>query len=154
MRKRMTTVYDVPAKDLIDAVTKKLQNDKAIVPPDWASFVRTGMHSENPPSDKNWWYTRCASVLRKIYVHNVIGIERLRCEYGGKQDRGSKPYKARGGSGSITRKALQQLEAAGYVTRVKGKGRVLTGKGRSFLDDTAFEVVKSLRDVYPELKKY
>ena len=106
----MTTVYDVPAKELIDIVAKKLQNDKSIVPPEGVSYARTGVDKENPPVDKDWWHTRCASILRKIYISNGIGIERLRAEYGGNRDRGSKPYKARSGSGSMTRRALQQLE--------------------------------------------
>ncbi len=150
----MTTVYDVPAKELIDVVAKKLQNDKSIVLPDGSSYYRTGVDKENPPVDKNWWYTRCASILRKIYINNDIGIEHLRAEYGGKRDRGSKPYKARSGSGSIVRRALQQLEKAGYVSRIKGKGRVLTPKGRSFLDNTSYEVMKNIKDYYPELEKY
>jgi len=150
----MTTVYDVPAKELIDVVAKKLQNDKSIVIPDGSSYYRTGVDKENPPVDKNWWYTRCASILRKIYINNDIGIEHLRAEYGGKRDRGSKPYKARSGSGSIVRRALQQLEKAGYVSRIKGKGRVLTPKGRSFLDNTSYEVMKNIKDYYPELEKY
>ena len=150
----MTTAFDVPAEHLIDAITKKLHKESEIKPPDWSSFVRTGVDKENPPENSDWWYTRCASILRKIYIHNTIGIERLRSEYGGKRDRGSKAYKARSGSGSIVRKALQQLEQAGYVSRVKGKGRMLTAKGRSFLDNTAFEVRNQLISEYPDIKKY
>ncbi len=150
----MTTVHDVPPKELINAVAKKLQNDKTITIPEANLYSRTGVSKENPPTDKNWWYTRCASILRKIYINSVIGIERLRAEYGGKRDQGSKPYKARSGSGSIVRRAVQQLEKAGYVTRIKGKGRVLTPKGRSFLDNTSNEVMKNIQDYYPELKKY
>jgi small subunit ribosomal protein S19e len=150
----MTTVYDAPAKELIDMVAKKLQNDKSIVPPEGVSYARTGADKENPPEDKNWWYARCASILRKIYINSGIGVEHLRAEYGGKRDRGSKPYKARSGSGSITRRTLQQLEKAGLVTKIRGKGRVLTSKGRSFLDNTSHEVMKNLESCYPELKKY
>ena len=119
-----------------------------------SDYVRTSISRENPPEKKDWWYTRCASILRKIYVNNSIGIERLRSEYGGKCDRGSKPYKARGGSGSIIRNALHQLEKAGFVAKVRGKGRVLTPKGMSLLDNTAYEIKKNLIDYYPELKKY
>lgn len=150
----MTTVYDVPPKDLINAVAKKLQNEETIVIPEANIFSRTGVDKENPPTEKDWWYTRCASILRKIYINDVIGIERLRAEYGGKRDKGSKPYKARRGSGSIVRRAIQQLEKAGYVTKIKGKGRVLTPKGKSFLDNTSNEVIKNIQDYYPELKKY
>ena len=154
MKINMTTVFDVPAKDLIDAVSKKLQSDKEVEVPEWSKFVKTGISREKPPTNPDWWYTRCASILRKIYLNHTIGIEHLRNEYGGKQDKGSRPYKAKGGSGSITRKALQQLEKAGYVSKIKGKGRVLTPKGRSFLDNTSNEVKKKLAEYYPELKKY
>ncbi|UCF50499.1 MAG: 30S ribosomal protein S19e [Thermoplasmatales archaeon] len=150
----MTTVYDVPPKELINAVAKKLQNEESIIIPEANLYSRTGISKENPPTEKDWWYTRCASILRKIYVTDVIGIERLRAEYGGKRDKGSKPYKASRGSGSIVRRAVQQLEKAGYVTRIKGKGRVLTPKGRSFLDNTSNEVMKNIQEYYPELKKY
>jgi small subunit ribosomal protein S19e len=150
----MTTAYDVPAKDLIDALTKKLQAEKAIVPPEWSKVARTGLHTEKVPVNKDWWFVRCASVMRKIYMQNGIGIERLRNEYGGYRDRGSKPNRAVGGSGSIARVVVQQLEKAGYLTAIKGKGRVLTPKGRSFLDDTSHEVMQGLVQIRPELKKY
>jgi len=150
----MTTAYDVPAKDLIDALTKKLQSEKDLTPPEWSHYVRTGVSRENPPEEKNWWHTRCASILRKIYVSNGIGIEHLTQEYGGKRNKGSKPHKARSGSGSVVRHAVQQLEKAGYVTKIRGKGRILTPKGTSFLDNTANEVHKTLVGYYPELKKY
>ena len=150
----MVTAYDVPAKQLIDAVAKKLQQDQTMNPPEWSPFVRSGLSRENPPEELNWWYTRCASILRKIYIHHSIGIEHLRNEYGGKQDKGSKPYKAKGGSGSIVRNSLQQLEKAGYVTKMRGRGRLLTPKGQSFLDNTAHEIMKNLVNTQPELKKY
>ena len=150
----MTTVYDVPAKDLIDLVAKKLQTDKTVEPPEESSYMRTGVSRENPPENRDWWYTRCASILRKIYINNCIGIERLKAEYGGKRDRGSKPYKARSGSGAVVRKALHQLEKAGYVSKIKGKGRVLTPKGQSFMDNASNDVLKKIESYYPELKKY
>jgi len=150
----MTTVYEVPAKELIDEVAKKLKDDDNIATPEANIYSRTGVHKQNPPVDSDWWYTRCASILRKLYIKNAIGIERLTAEYGGKRDRGSKPYKARSGSGTIARRALQQLEKAGYVTKLRGKGRVLTPKGRSFMDNTSSDVLKNIGDAYPELKKY
>ena len=150
----MTTVYDVPAKEFVDELAKKLQNDKTIQIPDANIYSKTGVSRQNPPENHDWWYTRCASILRKIYINNAIGIEHLRAEYGGRRDRGSKPYKASSGSGAIIRRALQQLEAAGYVSKVKGKGRILTSKGRSFLDKTAYDVLKNVKDYYPDLEKY
>ena len=150
----MTTAYDVPPDKLIKKIAEKLKQDKIFTPPEWARFVKTGPHAEKPPMEPDWWYTRCASILRKIYIKKCIGIERLRAEYGGKKDKGSKPYHAVKGSGSIVRKALQQLESAGYVTKIRGKGRVITPKGQSFVDNTAHEVKLELEKEIPELSKY
>jgi small subunit ribosomal protein S19e len=150
----MTTVFDVPAKELIDEVAKKLQQDSNIVLPEANRYSKTGVDRENPPVQDNWWHIRCASILRKLYIKDAVGVQRLRAEYGGKRDRGSKPYKARMASGTIIRRALQQLEKAGYVTRIKGKGRTLTSKGRSFLDNASYEVMKNIGNNLPELKKY
>jgi small subunit ribosomal protein S19e len=149
----MTTAYDIPAEELIKEVAKQLRSDNSIALPKENMFTKTGVHRENTPENKDWWYTRCASILRKIYIKDGIGVERLRAEYGGKRDRGSKPNKARAGSGSIVRRALQQLEKAGYVKKVKGKGRVLTSKGRSFLDNISNNAMKNIDTIDQSVKK-
>lgn len=150
----MTTAFDVPAQDLIDAVSVKLQKDKAIVPPKESHFLRTGLPKENPPINPDWWFVRSASILRKLYINNIVGIERLRSEYGGKQNKGVKPGKAKKGSGAIVRQMLKQLEEAGYVKTLKGKGRSLTPNGQKLLDNTAHEVKKAVAGDYPGLEKY
>jgi small subunit ribosomal protein S19e len=150
----MTTVYDVPATELIDEIAKKISKDKTFTIPEGNIFSKTSVDRENPPTNADWWHVRCGSILRKIYMNNGIGIEHLRMEYGGKRDRGSKPYKARSGSGSIVRRAVQQLEKAGYVKSIRGKGRVITSKGRAFMDNTSHEVFKKVKDNYPGLEKY
>ena len=150
----MTTVYDVPAKELIDEIAKKLEKDSNIYLPEENKYSKTAVSRENPPEPKNWWYIRCASILRKIYVNNGIGIENLKAEYGGKKDRGSKPYSAASGSGTITRRAVQQLEKAGFVSKIKGRGRIITGKGKSFLDNTSKEVLGKIKNNYPGLEQY
>ncbi|KYH39996.1 MAG: 30S ribosomal protein S19 [Candidatus Bathyarchaeota archaeon B26-1] len=151
----MPTPYDVPPALLIERLSKYLKmNVDEIKPPPWASIVKTGAHAERPPQDPDWWFVRCASLLRKIYVKGPIGIERLRSEYGGRKDRGVLPEHSRKGSGAIIRKALQQLEEAGLVETVKGGGRMITPKGRSLLDSLSTEIKRKLEKVNPELKKY
>src|SRR5688572_28206888 len=148
----MTTVYDVPADPLIREVASKLKQEQAIAPPAWAPFVTTGIHAEKPPVEKDWWHTRAAAVLRKVYVLGPVGTERLRAEFGGPRDRGAKPNRAKKGSGSGVRESLQQLEAAGLVQSVKGEGRVVSAKGRSLLDNSAHTVRNTLQ--IPGLEKY
>ncbi len=150
----MTTVYDVPAADFISKLAEKLKENDNITPPEWAIYVKTGPHREKQPVEKDWWYTRAAAILRKIYMNSGIGAERLSAEFGGTRDRGSKPNKAVRGSRSIVRKTMKQLEEAGYVQSKKGVGRLVTPAGQSFLDNTSREVLQEIIADNPELGKY
>ena len=151
----MPTPYDVPASNLIEKLARYLKdNVDEITPPLWATLIKTGSHVEKPPKERDWWFTRCASILRKIYMKGPIGVERLRSEYGGKVNRGTKPEHARKGSGVIIRKALQQLEAAGFVVTLRNSGRVVTSNGRGVLDRLSTQIKKDLIQTLPELKKY
>jgi len=138
----MTTVYDVPADHIIRRVAEELKKRKEIVPPAWAAFAKTGVHKEMPPEDPDWWFTRAAAVLRRVYVDGPLGVERMRSFYGGKKNRGSKPNAFRKGSGSILRKSLQQLEAAGLIVHDK-TGRRVSPEGMKFLDNLSQEVLKN-----------
>lgn len=150
----MATVYDVPGDLLVERVAQRLKEIPEIKPPEWAPFVKTGRHKERLPEQEDWWYYRVASILRRVYLDGPVGIERLRTYYGGRKNRGHAPEKFYKAGGSIIRKALQQLEAAGFVEKVPGKGRVITPKGISFLDKIATELKKELEEIIPELKKY
>ncbi len=116
--------------------------------------MKTGSHVEKPPQNPDWWYTRCASILRKVYVHGPIGLEKLRAQYGGRKDFGVKPEHAVKSSGNIIRKSLQQLESAGLVQIIASKGRTMSPKGRKLLKEVAEDLQKELIKTKPELKKY
>jgi small subunit ribosomal protein S19e len=138
----MTTVYDVPPDHIIRRVAEELKKKKEIVPPAWAAFAKTGVHKEMPPEDPDWWFVRAAAVLRRVYVDGPLGVERMRSFYGGNKNRGSKPNAFRKGSGSILRKSLQQLEAAGLIIHDK-TGRRVSPAGMKFLDNLSMEVKKN-----------
>jgi small subunit ribosomal protein S19e len=150
----MTTIYDVPPRQLIELTAKKLHEVEEIVPPEWSDQVKTGLHTETQPVQEDWWHIRVAAVLRKVYINGPIGTERLAAQFGGSHDRRSKPYKAVKGSRNIIRRTLQQLEAAGLIQADKNRGRVVTAKGQSLLDNIAHEVMKELASKDPELSKY
>jgi small subunit ribosomal protein S19e len=150
----MTTVYDVPAPKLIDEAAKRLHEVKEIVAPEWAEFAKTGVHTEKPPVQEDWWHTRVAAVLRKVYTDGPVGTETLRAHFGGFRDRGNRPNKAAKGSGSIAREALQQLESAGLVQTVQAQGRVVTAKGRGLMDNAAHAVRATVQKDLPALAKY
>lgn len=104
--------------------------------PEWVDFVKTSTHKARPCIEPDFWHKRAASILRQLYIHGAVGVERLRTRYGGRKDRGSQPPEFRKGAGKIIRVILQQAEKAGLVEKLKGKksGRQLTLKGKEFLE--------------------
>jgi len=131
----MATIYDADANVLIEKAANELK--KSIKAPEWSAYVKTGVHKERPPEDRDWWYKRAAAVLRKVYMLGPVGTNKLRVKYGGKKNRGFKPERFYPGSGKVIRTILQQLEKEKFIVQQqKGlhKGRVVTGKGKKFLD--------------------
>ncbi len=150
----MTIGYDIPADKLISKLVEILKKDQNISPPPWAPFVKTGIHREKPPVDIDWWYTRTAAVLRKIYMNSPVGVKRVSQMFGGSVNRGSKPYTSWSGSRAIIRHTMKQLESAGLIKSVNGKGRVILPAGQKLVDNAAHEVRKEIIDIIPELAKY
>lgn len=151
----MITPSDVPASKLIERLARHLrENVDVVTPPSWTIAAKTGSHVEKQPQEPDWWYTRCAAILRKIYVHGPVGIEKLRAEYGGGKRHGSRPQHASKAGGSVVRKALQQLETAGLVETSKPDGRRVTKDGRKLLQELAVELGKEMVKQLPEMEKY
>jgi small subunit ribosomal protein S19e len=149
----MAKAYDIPADDLIMKLAEQLKKDKKIESPSWAAFVKTGAHTEKTPQNKDWWYTRCASLLRKVYIHGPIGVSDLKSEYGGRKQVGYNLSHHKDAGGAIIRKALQQLEVAGYVVK-KNKGRLVSEEGMKRIDRVATELYKEIIKTSQEMQRY
>jgi len=134
----MPSMYDKGAQETIEKAAEALKKD--ITPPEWAKFVKTSPANKRTPSKDDWYVTRAASILRKIYMRGPLGVNKLRVKYGSKKNRGHKPEMFVRSSGKIIRTILRQLQEKGYIKEeAKGvhKGRVVTPKGRKFLDNVA-----------------
>jgi len=149
----MAKVFDVPADDLILKLSDQLKKDKKINPPEWASYVKTGPHVEKIPQNRDWWYTRCASLVRKVYLHGPIGISDLKSYYGGRKRIGYNLDHHKDAGGAIIRNALQQLEASGYVEK-KRKGRSISNEGMKRVDRLATEIFKDISKLNKDLERY
>lgn len=138
----MITAYDIEANRLIKTVAEKLQEEKSIAPPEWVPFVKSGAHRERAPDDPAFWYKRCASILRTLYIRGPQGVGALREKYGGKPgSRSGRMHFTRAG-GSSVRKPLQQLEKAGLVMKIK-EGRKISNKGIALLNAAAKKAGKA-----------
>ncbi|MEM4134254.1 MAG: 30S ribosomal protein S19e [Candidatus Micrarchaeia archaeon] len=135
----MITAFDVEPNKLIKGVAQKLKQDGLVNPPEWIIYVKTGSHRERVPQDEDFWYIRCAAILRALYIHGPMGVNTLRERFGGKPGSKSGRMHATKAGGSIIRKALQQLEKANLIAKDK-KGRCISNKGISLLNNVAKQV--------------
>ena len=135
----MVNVHDVPSDKLITSLAEQVRGLPGVQEPEWARYVKTGSHAERPPENSDWWFTRAASLLRKLYIHGPVGLGDLERAYGGSKALAYAPKHHRDAGGSSIRKALKQLEQAELVAKTP-KGRVLTPKGRAMLDRTSKEI--------------
>lgn len=140
----MTTAHDITPDELITALADELKNNVKFPRPDWSLNVKTGAHKERAPEDPDWWWMRSASVLRKLYVDGPTGSRKLKVEYGGRKNRGRRPEEFRKAGGKILRVILQQFDEIGFTIKddKKKKGRLLTSKGRSFIDKIASKLAQ------------
>lgn len=132
----MTDVRTIQANKYNTSLAEALKKIDEFKQPEWVSFVKTSTHKKRPSAEVDFWYKRAASILRQIYINEVVGVERLRTRYGGRKNRGQRPPEFRRGGGKIIRTILQQGEEAGFLEKVKEKksGRKLTEKGKEFLE--------------------
>lgn len=135
----MVTALDVDTNKLLERAAEKLKGMK-LEKPAFVGMVKTGTHAQRPPEQPDFFFIRCASIMRQAYVQNVVGTGRLRRHYGGRKSRGVKPQRHAPAGGSTIRKAMQQLEKAGLMAKEKSGGRRLTAKGRQLLDRAAKDV--------------
>merc|ERR1712227_1138575 len=131
------SVKDVDQQKFVVALSAFLKKSGKVKIPEWADIVKTSVAKELAPHDEDWYYTRCASVARHIYVRSPVGVKTITKIYGVRRNNGTTPSHWCRGSGSVARKVLQTLEQLTLVTKDPNGGRVLTPQGRRDLDRIA-----------------
>ena len=149
----MVNAHDVPSNRLIAALAEQMKGVSGVEQPEWARFVKTGSHAERPPADADWWFTRAASLMRKLYLHGPVGLSDLERAYGGTKALKYYPKHHRDAGGSSIRKILKQLEQAELVAKTP-KGRVLSPKGRAMLDRASKELFAAMAQADKSLARY
>jgi len=136
------SIYTVEPAKLIQSIAEKLKEYPEIVPPEGSRFWKTAFFKELAPVEEDFWYIRCASLLRKINKFGEIGVNRLRKKYGGRNRKGSGLNHSAKASGKIIRVALQQLEKAHLIEKTEKNGRKIAKEGHSLLERTAYSILR------------
>ncbi|MCL4365223.1 MAG: 40S ribosomal protein S19 [Candidatus Marsarchaeota archaeon] len=136
----MANVLESDPAKLIALAALRLK-ESGIARPAYVLYVKSGAGRERVPQSEDFWYTRCASILRHVYLMGPIGISRLRTLYGSKKGHVvSRHHHVRAG-GSIIKDAFDALENKGYLKQTR-QGRIVTSAGKSFLDKLSNETIK------------
>jgi small subunit ribosomal protein S19e len=136
------SIYTVEPAKLIQSIAEKLKEYPEIFPPEGSRFWKTAFFKELAPVEEDFWYIRCASLLRKINKFKEIGVNRLRKKYGGRNRKGSGLNHSAKASGKIIRVALQQLEKANLIEITEKNGRKIAKEGHSLLERTAYSILR------------
>merc|ERR1719348_932669 len=69
--------------------------------PEWVDLVKTNTAKELAPYDEDWFYVRCASLARHMYIRSPVGVSTIRKIYGIRKNNGSSPsHWCRGNGGT------------------------------------------------------
>merc|ERR1712210_445584 len=115
-------VKDVDQQEFVKAFSQFLKNSGKVKVPEWADIVKTATHKELAPYDPDWFYVRCASRARHLYMRGNAGVG---------------PNHFHVANGNLIRKALQALEACKILEKSNFRGRVITRVGRRDMDRVA-----------------
>eukprot|EP00286_Rhodomonas_abbreviata_P023570 CAMPEP_0181312016 /NCGR_PEP_ID=MMETSP1101-20121128/13462_1 /TAXON_ID=46948 /ORGANISM="Rhodomonas abbreviata, Strain Caron Lab Isolate" /LENGTH=146 /DNA_ID=CAMNT_0023418819 /DNA_START=54 /DNA_END=494 /DNA_ORIENTATION=- len=138
------TVKDVNSHEFVSSYAAHLKKQGKIQLPELVDLVKTGPFKELAPYNEDWFYVRCASLARRLYIRQGTGVGGFAKVYGDKKRRGTLPGHFCKASRGIVRQCLIQLENIGVVQKMaKGGGRCVTVQGRQDCDRIATEIYGS-----------
>ncbi|CAB0031061.1 unnamed protein product [Trichogramma brassicae] len=134
------TLKDVDQHKFTKAFSAFLKKTGKMRVPEWVDLVKTARFKELAPYDPDWYYTRCAAIVRHIYIRSPIGVGAVTKIFGGRKRNGTHPSHFCRSAGGVARKALQSLEQLKLIEKTASGGRKLTAQGRRDLDRIAAQV--------------
>jgi len=135
------TIKDVDQAAVVKAVSSFLKKSGKLKIPDQMDIIKTGKFKELSPDDPDWFYIRCASILRHLYHRSPAGVGSITKIYGGRKRNGVHPSHFCRSADGAARKALQALEAVKLIEKSPEGGRKLTSQGQRDLDRIANQIV-------------
>lgn len=67
------SVKDVDQHEMVKRIAHFLKKSGKVKVPDWSDLVKMGSCKELAPIDIDWYYTRTASIARRLYIRSPTG---------------------------------------------------------------------------------
>lgn len=138
-KKKGATVRDVPAAKFVKGLAAQLKREGKLMVPNIAEFAKTSHGRERAPQNDDWYYTRCAAVLRRVYLRPA-GLGGLSKPFGNKKNKGCLPEATIRAATGPLHWACKSLEQLKLLAKGKKSGRIVTREGQRRADTVAFNV--------------
>ena len=139
-KRKGATVKDVPANKWVRAMASHLKQSGKLFVPNCTEYIKQSSANDRGPQNPDWYYYRCAAVLRRIYQRPGVGYGGLSKPFGMKKNNGSRPEHFVRASKGPLHWVCKSLEGMKLIQKGKVSGRVITREGRRKADAIAFNV--------------
>ncbi|RZF37719.1 hypothetical protein LSTR_LSTR003130 [Laodelphax striatellus] len=140
------TLKDVDQHKFVKAFSAFLKKSAKVKVPEWVDIVKNGKFKELAPYDQDWFFTRCAAIVRHIYFRSPVGVGAITKMFGGRKRNGVCPAHFCRSSSGVARRALQALEQMKLIEKDAVRGRRITTQGQRDLDRIAAQVKQRKKD--------
>uniref|UniRef100_A0A146LKB3 40S ribosomal protein S19 n=1 Tax=Lygus hesperus TaxID=30085 RepID=A0A146LKB3_LYGHE len=139
-KKKGATLKDVNAWRWIKVAARHFKQEGKLFVPNCTEIVKTAHGRERAPQNTDWYYIRCAAVLRAIYLRPGVGYGGLSKRFASKKNYGSRPEHTVRAAQGLLHWSCKSLTKLGLVESGIKSGQRITKKGRKFADSLAFQV--------------
>ncbi|KAG7199197.1 hypothetical protein KM043_018071 [Ampulex compressa] len=84
------TLKDVDQHKFVKAFAAFLKKTGKMRVPEWVDIVKSARFKELAPYDPDWYFIRCAALVRHIYIRSPIGVGAVTKIFGGRKRNGRK----------------------------------------------------------------
>ena len=146
-KRKGATIRDVNTWRWVKAAANHLKQEGKLFVPNCSELVKTSHGKQRAPQSPDWYYIRCAAVLRALYIRPGQGYGGLAKRFSAKKNRGSRPeIYCKAGKGML-HWACKSLEKLKLIQKGQTSGRVLTKEGKKKADTIAFNVLTGRKAV-------
>ncbi|EPY29798.1 small subunit ribosomal protein S19e [Angomonas deanei] len=141
-RKKGATLRDVNAWRWIKVCAAHFKREGKLFVPNCTEIVKTSHGRERAPQNPDWYYIRCAAVLRAIYLRPGEGYGGLSKRFGNKKNNGSCPEHTVRSARGLLHWSCKSLSKLGLLEKGLSDqgGHRVTKQGRKVADALAFQV--------------
>ncbi|XP_055918997.1 40S ribosomal protein S19a-like [Eupeodes corollae] len=144
------TVKDIDQHAVVKHVAVFLKKTGKLKVPEQMDIIKIVKFKEISPYNPDWFFIRCASILRHLYHRSPASVGYTTKIYGGRKRNVLHPSHFCRSADGCARKALQALEHARLIEKHPDGGRKLTSIGQRDLDRIANQIVVKQRETRKE----